>query len=53
MEERKLENQFIDFERVEGMIEMPTPVTLFPRYKRVPEKPNMTVWEQFARKKGI
>lgn len=53
MNERKLENQYIDFEREEGMIEIPVSSILFPRFRKLPEKANLTVWEQFARKKGI
>lgn len=35
------------------MIELPPKVILFPRFKRIPGKPILTKWEEFARKKGI
>ena len=48
-----MENQYIDFEREDGMLTLPEPTATFPRFKKLPTKPNLTVWEQFARKKGI
>ncbi len=52
-EERKLENQFIDFEQEENVVELPDSQLDFPRFKPLPAKPILTKWEQFAKNKGI
>lgn len=53
LQERKLEHQFIDFDKDDNLLELPPKATLFPRFKKMPSKPILTKWEEFARKKGI
>ena len=42
-----------DYDVDEDLVELPTPSILFPRFRTLPEKPIMTRWEEFAKKKGI
>lgn len=52
-QERKLENQFIDYDVDPDVVVLTKPEILFPRFKPTPSKPVMTKWEEFAKSKGI
>ena len=49
MKERKLEHQYIDFDKDTNLIELPFPTSQFPRYKKIPKALPMTKWEKFAK----
>ncbi len=48
-----MENQYIDYEADPNIVELPKADILFPRFKNCPDKPIMTKWEEFAKRKGI
>ncbi len=53
MDSRKLENQYIDFDKDPKSMELPNSVIQFPRFKIIPKNPPMSRWQKFAKSKGI
>lgn len=53
LDTRKLEHQYIDFDKDKNIIQLPVKLTIFPRYRTMPTNQGLTKWEQFAKEKGI